>query len=94
LAKKNIEFLKPGFLPTGFLVWDFQNPVFCQPGFWYGIFETRFFTNRVSGRNKTDIPRTRTPKKPGFLKKPGFCWGVKVVFLKPGFLPTGFLVLG
>jgi hypothetical protein len=32
---------------------------------------------RFLGGAKTDIPSTRTPKKPGFFKKPGFCWGQK-----------------
>jgi hypothetical protein len=38
-----------------------RNPVFCQPGFFSWA--------------KTDIPSTKTPKKPGFCEKPGFCWG-------------------
>ncbi len=40
-----------------------RNPVFCQPGFFSSA--------------KTDIRSTRTPKKPGFCEKPGFCWGKK-----------------
>jgi hypothetical protein len=40
--------------------------------------ETRFFANRVSFLvAQTDIRSTRTPKKPGFCEKPGFCWGQK-----------------
>jgi hypothetical protein len=61
---------KPGFLPTGFLGTNGRNPVFYQPGF--SPSETRFFANRVSGHAKTEILQAERPKKPGFLKKPGF----------------------
>ncbi len=46
-----------------------------KPGF---LPETRFFANLVSFLvAQTDIRSTRTPKKPGFSQKPGFCWGQK-----------------
>jgi hypothetical protein len=36
-----------------------------------------FLPTGFLGGAKTDIPSTRTPKKPGFCEKPGFCWGQK-----------------
>ena len=45
----------------------------------YWIKKPGFLPTGFLGSAKTDIPSTRTPKKPGFCEKPGFCWGQKRV---------------